>query len=182
MAPTTSTIASRSGNLAREWAGAQRNLLAFIGSLVHDFAEAEELLQETAAQIFEHVDRYDETRPFLPYAFGVARNVVLLHQRRSGRHPVLFTSEAIDRLAVAFEEIADEEDALRAALRECRETLPPRSRRLCRLRYEEGLASGEIARRMNSSPGTVRIWLFRIREQLKKCIQQRTSRTGGSHD
>lgn len=163
-----------STTLAREWVRFQRTILTFIGSLVHNFSEAEELLQETAAQIFSQESGYDPSRPFLPYAFGVARNVVLMHQRRFGRNPVIFDQEAVDRLATAFIELdRNLECELRVeALRRCYGKLSQQARRLCRLRYEEDLGSEEIAAQTGATAGSVRISLHRIREQLKDCVQR----------
>lgn len=170
-----------SSELAREWSRSQNAILSFIGSLVHDFAEAEELLQETAAQVFEHVHRYDSSRPFLPYAFGVARNVVLLHQRKRGHHRVIFDQEAIEILAVAFADLEAEQprEFERKALVNCYKKLPAQSKKLCRLRYEEDLSPGEIARRMGAVPGSIRSSLSRIRDQLKICIEQQLLKRGG---
>jgi len=159
-------------NLAREWVKSQQNILAYIGSLTYDFREAEELLQETAAQVFEHADRYDPARPFLPWAFGIARNVVLHHRRQAARHHCVIDVEVMSRLAEVFDELAEYREQLRDALEFCREKLPPRSQHLCRLRYEGNLEVGEIARRTGSTAGAVRILLYRIREQLRRCIGQ----------
>ncbi len=168
-----------SANLAREWVNAQSSVAAFIQSLVHNFSEAEELLQETAAQIFGHVERFDDSRPFLPFALGVAKNVVLRHRRRSGRLRLVFDPQVIERLEQAFIELAPARELLAEALQSCREKLSDRDQRICRMRYEEALPPAEISQRLGVSPGSVRVLLHRIREQLRTCVEHRMKTEGG---
>jgi len=165
-------------NFAREWAKSQQNILAYIGSLTCDFREAEELLQETAAQAFEHAGRYDGSRPFLPWAIGIARNVVLHHRRHAARHHCVIDPEVMERLEDVFDELSDRRERLRDALNLCREKLPPRSQYVCRMRYESGLHINEIARRVGATAGAVRALLHRIRDQLRQCIDRQIDAEG----
>jgi len=165
-------------NLAREWTKSQQNLLAYIGSLTYDHREAEELLQETAAQVFEHADRYDPARPFLPWAMGIARNVVMKHRRHAARHHCVTDLAAMERLADIFDDLAPRRERLREALNLCRDQLPPRSQQICRLRYEGDLNMDEIAKRLSSTTGAVRTLLHRIRDQLRRCIEKRIETEG----
>jgi len=167
-----------SANIAREWAKSQQTLLAYIGSLTYDFREADDLLQETAAQVFEHSDRYDATRPFLPWALGIARNVVLKHRRHAARHQCVIDLEVMQRLADTFDELAPRREQLRHALEHCREKLPYRAGQVCRLRYEGSLNIGEIAKRLGSTAGAIRILLHRTREQLRRCIERQLDSEG----
>ncbi|HWL09259.1 MAG TPA: sigma-70 family RNA polymerase sigma factor [Planctomicrobium sp.] len=169
---------STSVNLAREWAKSQQNILAYIGSLTYNVREAEELLQETAANVFEHADRYDPARPFLPWALGIARNVVMKHRRQVARHQCVIDLEAMERLADIFDDLAPQREQLRDALNECREKLPPRSQQICRLRYESDLNMSEIAKRLGSTAGAIRVLLHRIRDQLRQCIEKQIETEG----
>jgi RNA polymerase sigma-70 factor (ECF subfamily) len=159
-------------NFAREWTRAQQSVLAFIGSLVVDHANAEDLLQETASQAFAQMERYDATRPFLPWVLGVARYVVLEHRRTSARDRHIFDDEIVAQLAEAFEAISNRNDRVYRALAVCRERLSPRSKFVCRLRYEKDLPLLEIAGQLGESVGSVRALLHRARQQLRACIEQ----------
>src|SRR5881392_3298261 len=50
-------------------------------SLAHDAATAEDALQETYLAALEHLDRYDESRPVVPWLVGILR-MMLLRARR----------------------------------------------------------------------------------------------------
>lgn len=167
-----------SSDFAREWTKAQHGVLAFIGSLAVDFDDAEDLLQETAAQAFAQIERYDPARPFLPWVFGIARYVVMEHYRKRGRDRHVFDQTIIGQIAEAIEDISDRNDSLYKALAHCREKLPSRSKYVCRLRYDGNLPPQEIAARMGTSSGMVRALLHRVRDQLRRCIEQRLQAEG----
>ena len=172
MIPPGDEFRSRSREVARQWAKYHGNLSAFVYSLVVNFSEAEELLQETAAEIFEHIDRYDSSRPFLPWAMGIARNVVLNHRRKMARDRHIFDSEALERLTHAFENMADRHDAVRERFATCYHRLSARSREACRLRYEFDQTPEEIAVHLGATVSAICSLLFRSREQLRLCIEE----------
>lgn len=49
--------------------------------------DARDIVQETALALWEHDDRYDRSRPFLPWALRVARNKARQHAEKAGRPP-----------------------------------------------------------------------------------------------
>lgn len=162
-----------SSELAAEWIKTQNRILAFICSLVNDFNEAEDLLQETAAKVFASVDRYDRSRLFLPWAIGIARHVVLDHRRRSSHDVHIFDHEIIDGLAEVFENVSDRSEFARQSLSKCLERVSPSVREVLRLRYEKNLTPTAIASQFGKPPGMVRMLLHRVRAQLRECIEQR---------
>jgi RNA polymerase sigma-70 factor (ECF subfamily) len=171
-------VAPNSGDFAREWVQSQHAIFAFLVSLVSDFHTAEELLQETASQMFTQVDSYDSSRPFLPWAFGFARRIVLEHHRRAQRDRLIIDTEVAMRLADAFEDLSAQGDSLHRALSVCREKLTPRSKFVCRLRYEHDLLPQEIARRLGMTSDAVRTALRRIRQELRVCITRHLAAEG----
>jgi RNA polymerase sigma-70 factor (ECF subfamily) len=76
-----------------------------------------------------------------------------------------------------------EEDELTSreaeALRECLEKVPPLMRSLLDLKYRDGCKSEEIGARLQRSMAWVRTTLFRVREQLRACIEGKLE--GGRH-
>ncbi|MDQ3333124.1 MAG: hypothetical protein M3552_21165, partial [Planctomycetota bacterium] len=63
------------------WTSAHPIVSAYIRASIRDFHRAEDLLQDTAANVAEKYCEYDRTRPFLPWALGFAHNNVLHHLR-----------------------------------------------------------------------------------------------------
>jgi RNA polymerase sigma-70 factor (ECF subfamily) len=160
---------------ARAWTLAQPVVSAFVHSLVHDFGDRDDVLQEVAVAVIESFDRYDAARPFVGWALGVARNQVGLYLRRRGRDRLVFDAAAVDQLAVAFESVTNDELHALDHLRSCMQQLEARARRLCELRYGRDLKPAAIADIVETSANAVAKALQRVREQLRECIERKTS-------
>lgn len=147
-------------------------LMAVIVAMVRDFDLAEDLFQQTVLEILQVSDNFDATRDFLPWASGVARNVVRRHWRASEKQPAPATQEALDALA-GFAEVEQDEDiwqAERAALYQCLDKLPERMRRLFLLRYGQNYKAGKLAELASFPIGSLRTTLARLRMKLRHCI------------
>src|SRR4051794_9045060 len=89
----------------RLWTSAQPTVSAFVATLVRDFRDRDDVLQETAVAVIESFDHYDASRSFVGWALGIARNQALMHLRRRGRDVHCFDTETVEQLAVAFESL-----------------------------------------------------------------------------
>ena len=161
------------------WTAAQPTIAAFIRMLIPDYQQADEVLQRVAITLVRKFDQYDTSRPFGAWAVGVAKYEVLYYRRERATDKHLFGDEIIDHIASRYEVLAEDVDPVREALRQCLEQLKGRSKRVIELRYRRGMKSSMIADEMTLSPGAVRMLLCRVRETLRRCIEQRVSRHKG---
>ena len=77
--------------LSRLWSEAQPVVAAMIVGAVVDFQHAEDLVSQVAETVVMKFGDYDRSRPFVPWALGIARNIVLRHyERRAGDRLVFF--------------------------------------------------------------------------------------------
>jgi len=160
--------------LARLWTQSQSVVGAYILSLVRDFHAAEDLLQQVAVVLVREFEKYDSARPFLPWALGIAKNVVLKSRRDLGREVGnLLDQELVDRVQAAFEEQAEGWGAVRVALRQCLEKQSKRMLEVLRWRYAYDLKPQDVAHRMGVTSGAVRVMLHRARAGLRECIDRR---------
>src|SRR5690606_7155690 len=91
--------------LARLWTESQPIVASYIISLVPNFHQAEDVLQQVAVILVREFDKYDLNRPFLPWAMGIAKNVALKSRRQAALDSVpLLEGELLDRVQTAFEE------------------------------------------------------------------------------
>ncbi|WP_145288469.1 sigma-70 family RNA polymerase sigma factor [Pirellulimonas nuda] len=151
-------------------------ILAVIVSMVGDFEAAEDLFQEAVLEILKSEQRYDPTRSFVPWACGVARNVVLEHWRRQAKMPSSGLSELIAELAMIVAE--GEEDVWRrerVALRGCVQRLPDRMQKLLLLRYGHNLKGQALAESAAVRVGSLRTTLARLRSKLRECIESKVA-------
>ena len=150
-------------------------LKAYCLAIVRDPDLAEDVLSEVGIAINDSWERYDRSRPFGPWARGVARRVALKALRDRGRRDVALDDEALESVAATLESMGDENafERRRAALRSCVERLSGSDRRLVELRYFDGLSCSDVAARVARSLNAVYVALHRIHQALASCIEAR---------
>ncbi|WP_146399254.1 sigma-70 family RNA polymerase sigma factor [Planctomycetes bacterium CA13] len=155
-------------------------ILAVIVTMVRDFEVAEDLFQETVIEILKSEERFDPSRNFVPWACGIAKNVVHQHWRHQKQIPSSGLSEMIADLAmVAVEGDDDLWRRERSALRRCVQKLPDRMQKLLVLRYGHNVKGRELAESAAFRQGSIRTTLARLRGQLRQCIQTKISPSCG---
>lgn len=164
--------------VARLWTLAQPAVSAYVATLVRDFRDRDDVLQDVAVAVLDSFDTYDPARPFVAWATGIARNHVLRYLRRKGRDRLVFGDAALDRLEAAFASLQPEEVRMLDHLDECIRTLDVRSRRLCELRYRDDLKPAEIAPCVGMSANAVAKALQRLREALRDCVARKAALDG----
>ncbi len=157
----------------RQWTVAQPVVSAFVASIVRDFAARDDVMQEIAVAVFESYPRYDETRPFITWALGIAQRQIGLYLRRTRRDRLVFDDDTVQQLASAFERTSDDSILMLEHLRDCVAKLDGRAREICDHRYRLDRKPKEIAANLKMQPNTVAKVLQRIREQLRDCVQAR---------
>jgi len=163
----------------RFWTLAQPTVSAFIASVVRNFRDRDDVLQETAVAVIESFERYDPGKSFIGWSLGIAQNQVGLYLRRRSRDVQTFDTDAVERLAEAFECVEPAETHRLDILRDCLHGLEGRSRRICDLRYRDDLKPAAIAATIGMSANAVAQALSRIREQLRACIERKAAASGG---
>lgn len=129
--------------------------------------DALEIAQETFARAFEKLDRFDVTRPFSSWLMTVAANLCRDILRRRGRRPDHYGEEGL-RLVPGGEapedKAADREEVER--LRRAVDELDDDKRLAVLLRYFEGMSLKEMAEVTGTAPNTLKVRLFRARQEL----------------
>jgi RNA polymerase sigma-70 factor (ECF subfamily) len=156
----------------RQWTAALPKVAAFVGSMVFDISDRDDVLQDCAVAAMTSFERYDSSRPFAAWVIGVARNQVRLYLRRKSNDPHIFDEDALDSLVEAFARVRPEQEQKLTHLEICVEQLEGRARQLCELRYVHDLKPAAIAKELKMTPNTVAKSLQRIREQLRDCIEK----------
>ena len=124
---------------------------------------AHDLLQETFLQVVRQSDRVAGVAQPRAWLFGIARNILAMHYRRS--------QQPVAALAVV-PEIGDApgEDPRLPAMREAIAQLAPELREALELRLEEELSYEEIARVLDIPIGTVRSRLHHAVRRLREAL------------
>ena len=147
------------------------SLHAHVWCLCPNEDEANELFQELSYRLWTHFDRYDTSREFLPWARGVARNLVLEHYRGRKRSRTM-GEHTLDQVAALSEDLDDDATERRNALRQCIQKLAQKDRDLLHLRYEQQVKPKDIAAKSGKHVRQVYRWLARIHADLLTCIRR----------
>jgi RNA polymerase sigma factor (sigma-70 family) len=135
---------------------------------------AEDIRQQVFLEFIEKAERWDLTRDVRPLLAGMTRNVALRAWREHTRtlpDQLRDLAEHIRDLAGSAQPTSAHESEDLAALKKCLSKLPDKSRRLVELHYYLDISSVEIASQMTMQADAIRRALFRIREQLRRCIR-----------
>lgn len=153
-------------------------LLAYIRAMVHDTELAEDTLADVSVELARSWEQYDASRPFGPWARGVARNVVLANLRRRQMFPTLLDAETLEAIGTKLDALGDEAQlqARRDMLRRCLEKLPELQRDLIRMRYFEDRRYEEISGIVKRTVDALYVAFSRIHRTLEECVR----RQGGS--
>lgn len=153
----------------------QGRIQAFIRTLVHDPAQADDVFQATSLVLWRSFGTFRRDAEFLPWALGTARHQVLVHWRTRRRDRHVFSEALLTELAETTEAAVETAEVRMAALETCVAALPDRQRELIRLFYGENQAADAIARRWDRSVHAVYKALKVMRKSLHDCVTKKLS-------
>lgn len=151
----------------------QNRLYGYVYSLIGDHGRAEDVLQETNLVLWRKIAEFDQTRPFLPWAFGIVRFQVLAQLRDNKRDRLLLDSNLGELLSEEAARQSEQIDDIREALRPCMALLTPANREMIEERYFRAASIANIAEALDRSVPSIKVALLRIRRQLADCVQKR---------
>lgn len=135
----------------------------YLVKLAGNRAEADDLLQSTFLKLHHRRDHYDDTLPFLPWLFAIARNAWIDLRRKHA--PTTVAPEDLTRLSDARAAKGSSEAALE--LREILALLPVDQRQLLEQRFDEGLSFETLAEESGVSEAAIRKRLSRAMGVLR---------------
>lgn len=156
---------------------AQADIFRYVCALLPCPHDATDVVQETALALWENFDRYDRTRPFVPWALRFALNKARQHAEKTGRLPRLLQDESL--LAVLMEEQHAQRTQLNRRherLHCCLQKLPRNSAELLENYYWKRTPIERLAALGNVSIDAAYKRLQRVRMQLLHCIQRLMTR------
>ncbi len=158
------------------WAQSQPAIASFIHSLVPNFREADDILQNVAVVTVEQFEKYDRNRSFSAWANGIAKNLILKYYSQKGKKRIIFTSEVIEKIAQVYEQesqsIHDQREFMEKALKKCLKGLKGKWKKIVDMHYMNELSPTRISQQLSMTQSNVFVLLHRARLALKKCVEQ----------
>lgn len=150
----------------------QLKLRSFVFSLIRDYNDADDVLQNASIALWKKRATYDSTRDFFRWAAGVVMIEVMRYRRRTASDKLQFDEALVNTLAEEYLENTDNLDRRRGALPECLKKLTAQDRWLISARYSSEISVAQIAEQQGKPLSTVYRSLVRIREALYQCVQR----------
>lgn len=151
----------------------QNQLYGYVFSLVGDHTRAADVLQEANMVLWRKIDEFLPDKPFLPWAFAVARFQVMAHLRDRNRDRLLLDAQLAEAMSPQVEEQVGRLDQFRAAIRPCLETLTAGNRDMVERRYFRSMSIADIAQAVGRKANAVKVAIMRSRRHLADCVQLR---------
>jgi RNA polymerase sigma-70 factor (ECF subfamily) len=145
-----------------------RGLIQHLTNLVKNQQAAEDIAQDTFIRAFEKIRLYNDSYAFSTWLYKIADNISYRHLKKTK-----YTSDIADLEEVLPDNagsLPDQTDRLfqQASVRQAVDKLPHHFQRVITMYYWEDLSYDEIADIMERPTGTVRTWLHRAKEDLRK--------------
>jgi RNA polymerase sigma-70 factor (ECF subfamily) len=150
---------------------AEPRVYAYIRSQIPHRADAEDVLQETAATLWSKFDGFAPGTNFVAWAYQVARFKIQYYYDRETRERRLFSRAFVDLIADRTEEMADELSELQPKLAECMQRLPAADREVVERCYGSEDTLPKVAAQLGRPVNTVKSILKRARRALYDCIR-----------
>lgn len=149
----------------------QRRVFLYALNLVHNPADAEEILQQTNLVLWRKFDQFEPGTDFDRWACRIAYYEVLKAREKQGRMRLL-SGDFIDTMAAEAERSLDLLDDRREALSGCLKKLREKDRYLVMQRYQHRSTTRGVAEALGRSVQGTRKSLHRIRMSLLTCIER----------
>ena len=158
--------------------GSQRQLYAYIHTLLGGGSSVVDVLQDTNVDLWAKADEFEPGRPFLPWAYRFAYFRVMAYRKKASRCRLVFDNRFVEQLAQRYQQTDTDLDCRLDALTHCLEQLPGTHKELVQQRYVQKTQVRTIAERLGEPANRVAARLFGIRTALLKCIKAREAAEG----
>lgn len=141
--------------------------------MVRDSADADEFLQMVFVKVWERRIQVDPRKPFGPYIYSIAANLIADHYRRQARvaNAEIHLQASNSELEPTTEDLLISKET-HALLNEAISLLPEQRRQAFMLCKVEGRSYKEAAEIMNISPNTVHNHLTKAVQTVKDYLQR----------
>jgi RNA polymerase sigma-70 factor, ECF subfamily len=144
---------------------------ASVWLVVRDTQTAEDIFQDTSIKALTRGGPFETVGQLLSWAQVTARHAAIDWLRRRRPEWITLEGDVLDLLESQATLLP--EGARVDALRECLETVPPRSRQMLELRYFDGRSCDQVAETLGIKLSAVYQRLSRLHGALKECIERR---------
>lgn len=153
----------------------QSCLYSFVRSIIYNYEDAKDVLQDTNLILCEKQNLFDPNKAELKtWAFKIARYQVMGFLTKKKRNKIYFDSELIQDImdeSITYKPHKHEKEALDISY----QNLPEHMKEIANLRFKKNYSMKKISKTLNKPIGSISATLFRIRENLLKSTKAKIS-------
>lgn len=146
-------------------------VIALTLNKINDPIEAEDIAQESFMQAYSQLHKLRNPSRFAGWLSKIALQQNINSLRRNIRHEAVgYNRVALETLELTLAQNIEPglNDIQVSYIRQAISQLPDKFQKLIIMRFVSGLSSREIAKQMGKRSGTIRVWLHRAYEILRK--------------
>ena len=152
----------------------QSAVYGFLRARLQQHSDAEDLTQEVFLRFYLARARFDTTQLIRPWLLGIARNLLREHTRKTKRiRQTAWTELCLELEELLQNDTREPDDDIFIWLPECLSGLGQSARQAIDLHYTANLRLAEIGVQLKRSEGAVKLLVFRARQALKRCLDQK---------
>ena len=167
---------TRTREFVRLLSAHDQELSGYVVSLVPNWADADEIIQETKLRLWEQFDQYDPTKDFGGWARAIAYFMMLAYRKQSQRVAARFSQQFVDVVSREAASLATEAYPLRQALSDCIAKLSQAARELLWACYAGKETIKDVAIRLGRSVRGTQRAVAKTRTDLQRCIEDAVRR------
>jgi RNA polymerase sigma-70 factor (ECF subfamily) len=156
----------------------QRRINSYILSLVPNFNDADDIMQETAAVMWKKFEGFEVGTDFAAWGLKVAHYCILEYRKKKGKDRLVFSEKIFQQISNITCQTPDKTDDRINHLRHCIEKLKPGDQRLLRGRYELNCNASNLAAQLDRSTQYIYKHLARIHHSLNLCVKRALRQEG----
>lgn len=172
-------IGAQAARFVRLLSGCERRLFSYVLALVGNLADADEIVQETNLRLWQQFGEFRSEADFGSWACTIAHYQVLTFRKRSGHGRLQLSDAFFSKVSAEIARRTDELDARQHALGDCLDRLRTSDREFVLKCYSGQATIEQIAANVGRSAAGAYQSLWRIRNNLRHCIEQRLQMQGG---
>ena len=150
----------------------QRRINAYILSLVPNFADADDIMQETITVMWRKFEGFEIGTDFAGWGLKVAYYCILNYRKKKGKDKLVFGENIFQQIEEIAKQKQDGTDDRINYLRRCIEKLKSTDQRFLKARYELNYDVKSLAVQLDRSVQYVYKHLSRIHYTLNLCVKR----------
>lgn len=149
-----------------------KKIFFYILGMVHHKSDAEDIMQQTASDMWRLFDRFEKGTNFAAWGIAIAKYKILDYRKAQKNNRIFLNNDIYEQVAKEFEYISKQSNERSNALRGCVAKLSTTDREILTMHYEEGTSYIDIAKLLNRSQTGIYKVMARIHSNLEICIKR----------